>query len=212
MKLSVSILSMKSDDNIQNNIVRLNNCDIDYLHLDIMDGKFVLNKTWSYLEIEKILPDNCKPLDIHFMVEDIENYINDFSKLKPQYITFHLEATNNPIEVINLIKRKNIKVGISIKPNTDVTCLLPYLNLIDLVLVMSVEPGMGGQKFLTSVINKIDYLYQVREKQNYNYVIEVDGGVNSDTILSCQKCDIVVVGSYITNNDYEESIKKLKLI
>ena len=176
-----------------------------------MDGKFVKNSTWNCLDVKNILPNNSKPLDIHLMVEDIEKYINDFSILNPKYITFHLEATDNPIKIIKLIKEKNMGVGISIKPNTDVSKILPYLSLVDLVLVMSVEPGQGGQKFLDNSVEKINYLYQVRNDKNYNYVIEVDGGVNNTTIENCRKCDIVVVGSYITKNNYEESIKSLNL-
>lgn len=211
MKLSVSILSMKDQFDIKENIKKLNNCNIDFLHIDIMDGKFVKNSTWNCLDVKNILPNNSKPLDIHLKVEDIEKYINDFSILNPKYITFHLEATDNPIKIIKLIKEKNIGVGISIKPNTDVSKLLPYLSLVDLVLVMSVEPGQGGQKFLDNSVEKINYLYQVRNDKNYNYVIEVDGGVNNTTIENCRKCDIVVVGSYITKNNYEESIKSLNL-
>ena len=211
MKLSVSILSMKDQFDIKENIKKLNNCNIDFLHIDIMDGKFVKNSTWNCLDVKKILPNNSKPLDIHLMVEDIEKYINDFSILNPKYITFHLEATDNPIKIIKLIKEKNMGVGISIKPNTDVSKILPYLSLVDLVLVMSVEPGQGGQKFLDNSVEKINYLYQVRNDKNYNYVIEVDGGVNNTTIENCRKCDIVVVGSYITKNNYEESIKSLNL-
>ena len=211
MKLSVSILSMKDQFDIKENIKKLNNCNIDFLHIDIMDGKFVKNSTWNCLDVKNILPNNSKPLDIHLMVEDIEKYINDFSILNPKYITFHIEATDNPIKIIKLIKEKNIGVGISIKPNTDVSKLLPYLSLVDLVLVMSVEPGQGGQKFLDNSVEKINYLYQVRNDKNYNYVIEVDGGVNNTTIENCRKCDIVVVGSYITKNNYEESIKSLNL-
>ena len=211
MKLSVSILSMKDQFDIKENIKKLNNCNIDFLHIDIMDGKFVKNSTWNCLDVKNILPNNSKPLDIHLMVEDIEKYINDFSILNPKYITFHLEATDNPIKIIKLIKEKNMGVGISIKPNTVVSKILPYLSLVDLVLVMSVVPGQGGQKFLDNSVEKINYLYQVRNDKNYNYVIEVDGGVNNTTIENCRKCDIVVVGSYITKNNYEESIKSLNL-
>lgn len=202
---------MKDQFDIKENIKKLNNCNIDFLHIDIMDGKFVKNSTWNCLDVKNILPNNSKPLDIHLMVEDIEKYINDFSILNPKYITFHLEATDNPIKIIKLIKEKNMGVGISIKPNTDVSKILPYLSLVDLVLVMSVEPGQGGQKFLDNSVEKINYLYQVRNDKNYNYVIEVDGGVNNTTIENCRKCDIVVVGSYITKNNYEESIKSLNL-
>ena len=104
MKLSVSILSMKDQFDIKESIKKLNNCNIDFLHIDIMDGKFVKNSTWNCLDVKNILPNNSKPLDIHLMVEDIEKYINDFSILNPKYITFHLEATDNPIKIIKLIK------------------------------------------------------------------------------------------------------------
>ena len=209
MKLSVSILSIKDD--VKNNIQKLNDCNIDYLHLDIMDGLFVKNKTWDLCDIKKILPSNPKKLDVHLMVNDLKEYISSFSSINPEYITFHFEATDNPIEIINLIKSLNIKVGISIKPNTSVDKLLPYLSLVDLVLIMSVEPGYGGQQFLPSTVLKIDELANIRKLNNYNFLIEVDGGINNKTICNCKNADIIVVGSYITNNDYDKSIENLKL-
>lgn len=211
MKLSTSILSIKDDIDIKENIKKLIDYKIDYLHLDIMDGEFVTNKTWNIDEIKEVLPSNLNNLDVHLMVYDLERYINDFANLNPQYITFHLEATNCPHKYINLIKQKNIKVGISVKPNTDLNSLRPILKDVDLVLIMSVEPGYGKQKFLNSAIERIDTLYKWREESNYSYVIEIDGGINKDTIDYCRKCDIVVVGSYITSNDYETSIKSLNL-
>lgn len=211
MKLSASILSMQYDSDIKEKIIKLNNCSIDYLHLDIMDGKFVKNKTWQSSEISYLLPKNCKDLDVHLMVNDVEKYVSDFTLLNPKYITFQLEATDSPLEIINLIKEKNIKVGIAIKPNTSIDSLKNYFNLIDLVLVMSVEPGLGGQKFLDSSIEKIKELDNIRKKNNYQFLIEVDGGINDETINYCQNCDIVVVGSFITNDNYEEQIKKLNI-
>ena len=212
MKLSVSILSFKDDISIDKNIEKLNACLIDYIHLDIMDGKFVPNKTWTIDEVKEI--SSLKPckLDVHLMVDDVKKYVNDFAILNPKYITFHYEAVKNPIEIINLIKSYNIKVGISIKPETDVNCLLPFLDLVDLVLVMSVNPGFGGQKFLTTSKQKIDSLANLRIQNNYKYIIEVDGGINDETIKDCKNCDMVVVGSYITkSSNYVESIKCLKL-
>ncbi len=211
MKLSASILSIQHDVDIKKKISELNNCSIDYLHLDIMDGNFVKNTTWSSEEITKLLPTNCNNLDVHLMVDDVKKYISDFSLLNPKYITFQVEAVSNLVEMINLIKEKNIGVGIAIKPNTSIDCLKPYLELVDLVLVMSVEPGLGGQKFMSSSIEKIDELYRFREEKKYSYVIEVDGGVNDETISYCKNCDIVVVGSYITNGNYEERIQNLKI-
>lgn len=210
MELSVSILSMKNELKINEKIKELNKLNIDYLHIDIMDGKFVQDETWNVIELERMLSDNFKPLDIHLMVEDVNLYVSELSKLKPKYITFHLEAVNDPIKFINLIKQNGIKAGISIKPDTDVSCLLPYLEFVDLVLIMSVEPGKGGQKFLDNSVNKIDFLYEIRQEKKYNYTIEVDGGVNINTIDKCKDCDVVVVGSYITKNEYKQSINNLR--
>lgn len=212
MKLSASFLSIK--ENVKENIKKLDNSNIDYLHLDIMDNIFVPNMTWSIIEISDLLENTLKPKDVHLMVKDVISYVDSYSKLKPEFITFHLEAINNVDEVINYIKSKDIKVGLSIKPNTEVKELLNYLNKIDLVLVMSVEPGFGGQKFLNNSIDKVKELNRLRQKNNYNYLIEIDGGINLDTIKECcdANVDMVVVGSYITNHDnYNEQINKLNL-
>ena len=209
MKISASILSIKED--LKNNIKKLDNSNIEYLHLDIMDNIFVPNITWDIDEIKELLDGTKTKKDVHLMVKDVIKYIDDYSKLNPEFITFHLEAVDNVLEVINYIKSKNIKVGISIKPNTTVENLKEYLPLIDLVLIMSVEPGFGGQTFIESSLDKIEELYNIRENNNYSYLIEVDGGINSDNIKKLNKCDIAVVGSYITNNsDYNEAIDNLK--
>lgn len=209
MKISASFLSIKED--LKNNIKKLDNSNIDYLHLDIMDNVFVPNITWSFNEVNELLEGTNKPKDVHLMVKDVIKYIDDYSKLNPEFITFHLEAVDNVLEVISYIKSKNIKVGISIKPNTNVGNLKEYLPLIDLVLIMSVEPGFGGQTFIESSLDKIEELYNIRENNNYNYLIEVDGGINSDNIKKLNKCDIAVVGSYITNHsDYNDAIDSLK--
>lgn len=210
MKVSASFLSIK--DNIKSNINVLDKSTIDYLHLDIMDGKFVQNKTFNIDEIRDLLSDTTKPKDVHLMVSDIKKYIDDFSTLNPEYITFHFEATYASEEIIEYIKSKNIKVGISINPHTSIESIIPYLPLIDLVLIMSVEPGMGGQTFIEEVVSKINILNKLRDdNEYYNYVIEVDGGINDETIKLCSNADIIVVGSFITDsNNYQEQIDKLK--
>lgn len=211
MKISASFLSIKND--LQGNIKNLDQTNIDYLHLDIMDGKFVSNKTWRFIELKNILNSTNSLKDVHLMVNNVKKYIKKYKKLKPEYITFHLEATKTPLKIINIIKKNGIKVGISIKPDTNVEELRPYLSLIDLVLVMSVEPGRGGQEFITSSIDKINYLDNMRLKNNYKYVIEVDGGINDTNyhLLKSNNVDIIVVGSFITNsNNYQEQIDKLK--
>lgn len=207
--LSTSILGFK--ENAKENIKKIDSLNTDYLHIDIMDGIFVSNKTWTIEETKTLVENHTKPLDVHLMVSDIKKYIDDFSTLNPTYITFHFEATENPKEIIEYIKSKNIKVGISIKPRTTVEDLIPYLNLVDLILIMSVEPGKGGQEYLTSANEKIDELELLRNAYKYNYLIEVDGGINNNTIKECLNADMFVVGSYITSSeDFEEKINEIK--
>ena len=211
MKVAVSILSIK--DNIKEKLQKLEYTTADYIHLDIMDGKFVSNKTWDINEIKDIISSSDKPKDVHLMVQDLDNYIEDFSSINPEYITFHYEVTTDIKKYIDDLKSKNIKVGLSIKPDTDVSVLTPYLPYIDLVLVMSVEPGAGGQKFMDSSLEKIKLLSKHKKENNYSYVIEVDGGINNETVtfVKDEGADIVVSGSFITNSDnYQEKIDILK--
>lgn len=203
MKISTSILNMKKETKY---LEKLENTNTDYLHLDIMDGKFVTNTSDLYDFIKNNEPIN-KELDVHLMVYDVNYYIEKYSNLNPEYITIHYEIDGDINEAIKLIKSKNCKVGLSIKPNTKVDEIIDYLDKIDLVLVMSVEPGYGGQSY----IDVSDKLEQLRKLQNnYNFVIEVDGGIN-DTNIKSIDTDIAVVGSFITSADnYQEQINKLK--
>lgn len=209
MEISASILSIKDD--IKNNIKRVDNLEINYIHLDIMDGKFVTNKTRDFEEIVSDISEVTKPLDVHLMVADIKKYIDKYALLNPKFITFHIEAADNPSEIIEYIKSKNIKVGISIKPNTDIEDLGPYLREVDLVLVMSVEPGYGGQAFINEMEEKIDELRLLKNAYQYPYLIEVDGGINDKTIYKCINADILVIGSYITgSSNYGEKLRVIK--
>ena len=203
MKISASFLSIK--DNLKENIDLLTKCDIDYLHLDIMDGIFVKNKTWDISEIKNLINYN-KPLDVHLMVSDVYKYVDEYKDLNPEFITFHYEVNLDIMDIINYIKKYNIKVGLSIKPNTEVDEIIPYLPYLDLILVMSVEPGEGGQKF---IINSVDKIKKLKELKG-NYLIEVDGGINDSTISLVKDVDIAVIGSYITSGNYEEKIKSIK--
>lgn len=206
--LSVSILGIK--EKIRKNIKKLDKMNIDYFHIDIMDGIFVENTTWKYKEVSKILKHTKTKKDVHLMVKEPKKYIDEYIKMKPEIITFHYETTKNHVELINYIKENNIKAGISIKPNTKVEEIENLLKYVDLVLVMSVEPGKGGQKYIENSTNKINELYKLREENNYNYLIEVDGGINNETKEFAKNADILVVGSYITNNNYEEKINEMK--
>ena len=208
--LSTSILSIK--DNLIDNIKIIDE-KTDYIHIDIMDGIFVNNNTWDINTVKLLTEGHKKPLDVHLMVSDVKKYIDDFSLLKPEYITIHLESTNKIDEVIEYIKNKGIKVGLSIKPSTDVSKLYPFLKKVELILIMSVELGFGGQKFLDSATIKIDRLKELRTLYEYKYKIEVDGGVNLETLNKCINSDLFVVGSYITSsNNYEDRIDEINKI
>jgi len=173
-----------------------------------MDGKFVPNYQFPIEEINEITKYSKKPLDIHLMVEDPETYVKNIKNNNIEYITIHLEIKKNIDYLIELIKSYNYKVGISIKPNTNIKEIEKYLNKINMVLIMSVEPGFGGQKFLNNTNEKIKILKEMKK----DITIEVDGGINNETINNIKNiADIAVVGSYITNNNnYQEAINNLK--
>lgn len=208
MKLSVSILS--SDNRIEC-IKKLNNTNIDYFHIDVMDGKFVENYQLPINEVNKLSKYMEKPLDIHLMVERPLDYINNLNNESIRNITIHEEINGDKIKIINRIKEKGYKAGLSIKPNTDISKLIPYLDYIDIILIMSVEPGLGGQKFIPETVEKIDNLNKLLNNYNKNIEIEVDGGINNQTIkLLKNKINISVVGSYITISDnYQDKINNL---
>lgn len=209
MQLSVSFLSIKK--NIKDKLKELDEIKkVKYFHVDIMDGLFVSNKTRNVKDIKKDLKDIKKPLDVHLMVKNIDAYYESYKTLKPEFITIHLEATNKIDEYIKKFHDDGIKIGLSIKPSTKLEELASYLSKIDLVLVMSVEPGSGGQTFINETTKKLKYLSDLREINNYKYLIEVDGGINNHTISKVMDTDIVVIGSYITNSDdYKKQIETL---
>ncbi len=209
MKVATSILTVNFN-NLENELKKLNNSD--YLHLDVMDGNFVPNISFGYPVLKNIKTVSNVPLDIHLMIQNPFDYIDDYKKLDPKYITVHVES-NKPLETITKIKENNIKAGISLKPKTTLNEISEYLPIIDLVLVMTVEPGFGGQSFMEDQLEKVVMLDKLRKKHNYNYVIEIDGGVNINTIglIKTTPVDIVVSGSYIIDHeDKEKAINSLK--
>lgn len=208
MKIAASFLSIKEE--LNEKIKKLDTTTIDYFHVDVMDGEFVLDDTLGTEIMIDALKDTTKPKDVHLMVKDIIKYIDKYIVLNPEYITVHMEATDDINSVIEYIRTKNIKVGLSIKPNTEISLLNDYLSKIDLVLIMSVEPGLGGQPFIENSVKRINELVRLRDENNYNYLIEVDGGINGANIKRCN-VDIAVVGSYITKEpDYQKQIDTLK--
>ena len=203
IKVSTSILTC--NNRIQAT-EKLNKTNTDYIHIDYMDGIFVDNKEFTIEEIKTLSKISTKKLDIHIMAENPEPIIQELKGLNIEYITIHYEINKPLNKIINLIHNQGYKCGISIKPKTDPKNIIEYLKKIDLVLIMSVEPGKGGQKFIPDVLNKIKEL-----KQN-NLIIEIDGGINDTNIEELKNIvDIVVVGSYITNSsDYNKQINNLK--
>lgn len=208
-KVSASILSA---NDLDDTIKELNALDIDYIHLDIMDGKFVPNTSFTYDQIKKIIEVSEKPFDVHLMVRDVEDYIYHYAMLNTEYITFHYEVLKD-LKIIKKIKNYGIKCGISVKPSTDIELIYELLPYIDMVLIMSVEPGRGGQKFIDNSLNKIKKLKDYIKKNNLNVIISVDGGINNNTGVNCVNngADMLVVGSALINsNDKENFIKELK--
>lgn len=217
VEVSVSILNVKDDKAIQT-FYNLETSGINYFHIDVMDGKFVKNDTTNkMLEFSEYLNQISNlPLDVHLMVEDVESYIKSFAIFNPNIITFHLEAGKNREEIfkwIKLLNENNIRVGISIKPNTNLEETYEYLPFVHLVLVMTVEPGEGGQKLLTNTIKKIKELKRYIDENNLEVDIEADGGINTENanIVKEAGANMLVSGSAIINaEDYKEVVDKLK--
>lgn len=205
MKVSVSIL--KEKENYLDVIEKLNNSKADYIHIDVLDNTFIKTSSFDIDDFKNIKFN--KKLDIHLMSSNLEKQINDFSLLNPEYISIH-EEVGDTLKYLNKIKNKGIKAGIVINPETDIEKVYSYLEIVDLILIMSVNPGKGGQEFMTSVIGKMQELKEIQDR--YNYVIEVDGGINNDTIKYVSNyVDIAVSGSYITDSiDYDKNIENLK--
>ncbi len=208
MKVSASFLSSK---NVATDIAKLNETDVDYIHLDILDGKFAHNKSLPFSELKHIYKYTSKRLDVHLMVVNPSKYIPLYASLNTEFIVFHLEVDENIEEDLKLIKKYSIKAGLAIKPDTKVKELIPYLPYLDIVLVMSVEPGFGGQEFIKETEEKIQELRDLLDTYKIDAVISVDGGVNDKSINMCRNASIVVAGSYIVNsNNFQEKISSLR--
>lgn len=195
-KVSTSFLCDKSSKDL---ISVLNNTNTDYIHFDVMDGLFVDNRFLNIKELKEVLSLSNKKNDIHLMVKDPIYYINEIINYPIEYITIHYEI--DVIEdIINLIKENNIKVGIAIKPSTNIESIYYLLDKIDLVLIMSVEPGKSGQKFIDSSIEKVTKLKNEINKRGLNTLIEIDGGINNEVLHLLKDVDIVVSSSYILSD------------
>lgn len=209
VKISVSILSQNNNETIK----KLNETDADYLHIDAMDGEFVEPTHFSISRIKEVSEYSKKLLDIHLMVKKPLDYINQLPSTNIEYVTIHYEIMNADLTIIDTIKGHGIKCGLSVKPNTDIKDIFYLLDKLDLVLIMSVEPGYSGQDFMEDSLTKVKLLKEEIIKRNLNAVISIDGGINKATAKLCIEagCDILVAGSYIVNTaNYQQAINDLK--
>ena len=217
VEISTSLLSVEKE-NVIKTIYDLETAKTDYFHIDVMDGEFVENNTTAkMLEYCDYLNNITNiPLDVHLMVKDVKTYINVFLPYNPKIITIHYEAVENKDELEQLlqyIKSNNCQVGISIKPNTDISEIFNILEKVHVVLVMTVEPGKGGQKLVDKTINKIKLLSEYIKENNLDIIVEADGGINLDNVKLLKEagCEMIVSGTGIVNTeDYKETIRKMK--
>ncbi len=207
-KVGVSFLSSK---NIPKDISLLNDTDVDYIHVDIMDGKFVKNKTMPFREMRHINDYTSKRLDVHLMVEDPSKYIPLYAELNTEYITIHVEIDEDIMKDLELIKSFSIKCGLAINPDTKISSLIPYLPYVDMILVMSVFPGEGGQEFIEESEDKINEIKDLLNSYHIPAIISVDGGINDKTKDKCNNCDMLISGSYVVSSDnFQEKISSLR--
>ncbi len=198
--IAPSVLSADFTD-LKNQIGQLNESKAEWIHYDVMDGHFVPNLTFGPDILKQINKLTDKVIDVHIMVTNPLETVDYFKGCHIDYLTFHIEAVNDNtlIPVIQKIKSRGIKVGVSIKPATDPRYLRSILREVDMVLVMSVEPGFGGQKFRPDALEKLDWLDQYRKEHDLNYLLEIDGGINAETAKLAVEhhCDVLVAGSYV---------------
>ena len=186
----------------------------DLIHIDVMDGHFVPNVTIGPLVVEAVAKASTKPLDIHLMVENVPFFVDLFLPLKPKFISFHIEEEKHPLRLIDHIRKNGVNPAIVLNPHTPVSSLKHIIDEVDMVLLMSVNPGFGGQKFIPSVLSKAMELRELIDSRNAKCMIEVDGGVNGLNVadLDAAGVDIVVAGSFVFgSNDYAGAIRALKI-
>ena len=215
VKIAPSILSADFNK-LEEEILKVQNAGAEFLHFDVMDGHFVPNISFGIPVLKNIAHSHHMVNDVHIMISDPKKYAPEFIKSGAEYLTFHYEALNSDKEVeevIDLIHSLNGKAGLSVKPNTPAEVVDKFLPKLDLVLVMSVEPGFGGQSFIPSALDKIAHLRKVIDEKKYNCLIEVDGGINAETGKLCKDAgvDVLVAGSYLFgHDDLKERMESLR--
>lgn len=193
-------------------IKALEQAGADWIHVDVMDGHFVPNLTIGAPVVKALRPITKLPLDVHLMIENPEKYVGDFAKAGADYLTVHIEATKDPVGLLNQIRSLGVKPGITLRPGTALSAITELLPIVDLVLVMTVEPGFGGQSFMEDQVAKVSELHSIRSKKGLHFLIEVDGGVSDLTAQKIKSADVLVAGNFVFKGPYAEAISKLKVI
>jgi ribulose-phosphate 3-epimerase len=196
--------------NLEKEVKAIAAAGADWAHVDVMDGHFVPNLTIGIPVVKALKKVSPIPLDVHLMITEPEKYVAEFIKAGADYLTIHVESTKDPAAVLKQITSLGAKAGITLRPGTPVESVLPLLPLCELVLVMTVEPGFGGQSFMADQIAKISILRSEITKKNLKCLIEVDGGINAETAKLCHEADVFVAGSYVFGKDYAQAIASLK--